>query len=51
MRPFLTEGNECFDINQPHDWELAEALVAANSQALSEISKAPDAGAAAEETR
>jgi hypothetical protein len=46
MRPFLTEGNEGFDINQPHDW-LAEALVAANSQALPEISKAPDAGAAA----
>lgn len=51
LRPFLTEGNEGFDINQPRDWELAEALVAANSQALPEISKAPYAGAAAEETR
>ena len=26
--PFLTEGLEGFDINQPEDWELAQALVA-----------------------
>jgi len=25
--PFLTEGYEGFDVNQPYDWELAEELV------------------------
>jgi CMP-N,N'-diacetyllegionaminic acid synthase len=32
--PFLTEGHEGFDVNHPHDWHLAELLVARNEAAL-----------------
>jgi N-acylneuraminate cytidylyltransferase len=27
MMPFLTEGYEGFDVNQPLDWRVAELLV------------------------
>ena len=26
--PFITEGYEGFDINDPHDWMIAERLIA-----------------------
>ena len=28
LAPFLTEGYEGFDINDPHDWMVAERLIA-----------------------
>jgi CMP-N,N'-diacetyllegionaminic acid synthase len=39
--PFLTEGYEGFDVNQPYDWRLAEELVAAGKAQLPQISQAP----------
>lgn len=35
--PFLTEGFEGFDVNHPHDWHLAELLVARGEAALPEV--------------
>jgi CMP-N-acetylneuraminic acid synthetase len=39
--PFLTEGYEGFDINNPHDWILAEQLVANGNAPLPIIPKNP----------
>ena len=39
--PFITEGHEGFDINDPHDWMLAEHLLSAGQVTLPEISQAP----------
>lgn len=35
--PFLTEGLEGFDLNMPHDWELAESLLRSGQASLPEI--------------
>jgi N-acylneuraminate cytidylyltransferase len=39
--PFLTEGHEGFDINDQHDWMVAERLVAAGAAALPSVRHAP----------
>lgn len=43
--PFLTEGDEGYDINQPDDWKLAEIKVAAGEARLPEVTVAPWRGA------
>ena len=47
--PFLTEGYEGFDVNEPRDWWFAERLVSSGDAPLPTISGAPwsAAGAAA----
>jgi CMP-N,N'-diacetyllegionaminic acid synthase len=40
--PFLTEGYEGFDINDPLDWMLAERLLAEGAVQLPEVREAPD---------
>ncbi len=37
IMPFLTQGYEGFDINQPYDWELAERLVKDGEARLPEV--------------
>jgi N-acylneuraminate cytidylyltransferase len=47
--PFLTEGYEGFDVNQPYDWRLAEELVRLGQVALPVVPQAawvPPAGEA-----
>jgi N-acylneuraminate cytidylyltransferase len=39
--PFLTEGYEGFDINDPHDWMVAERLIADRDVALPPVSQVP----------
>ena len=39
--PFLTEGYEGFDINDPHDWIIAERLLADAAIALAASGPAP----------
>ncbi len=39
--PFLTEGHEGFDINDPYDWMVAERLLADGVAALPPVSVAP----------
>jgi len=39
--PFVTEGYEGFDINDPTDWMVAERLLADGAVALSPIAQAP----------
>ncbi len=39
--PFVTEGHEGFDINDPHDWIVAEHLLADGSAALSRVPQVP----------
>ena len=39
--PFLTEGYEGFDINDPHDWMVAERLIADGEVALPPVSQVP----------
>jgi CMP-N-acetylneuraminic acid synthetase len=39
--PFLTEGHEGFDINDQHDWTVAERLVADGAAALPSVRHAP----------
>jgi N-acylneuraminate cytidylyltransferase len=39
--PFITEGDEGFDINQPDDWRLAEIKVAAGEARLPAIACTP----------
>jgi len=39
--PFLTEGYEGFDINDPYDWMVAERLLADRAVELSRVSSAP----------
>jgi CMP-N-acetylneuraminic acid synthetase len=39
--PFLTEGYEGFDINDPYDWMVAERLLAENAVTLPPVNAAP----------
>lgn len=39
--PFLTEGQEGFDINQPEDWWLAEELLKRGQAVLPPVSQSP----------
>jgi CMP-N-acetylneuraminic acid synthetase len=39
--PFLTEGHEGFDINDRHDWIVAERLIADGEAALPPVPQAP----------
>jgi CMP-N-acetylneuraminic acid synthetase len=39
--PFVTEGHEGFDINDPADWLIAERLIADGAVALHQIRQAP----------
>ena len=39
--PFLTEGYEGFDINDPHDWIIAERLLADGAVALPDVAHEP----------
>lgn len=39
--PFLTEGFEGFDVNHPHDWDLAERIVARGEARLPEVDAEP----------
>ncbi len=41
MMPFLTEGYEGFDINDPHDWMIAERLIADGQAVLPPVSQVP----------
>jgi CMP-N-acetylneuraminic acid synthetase len=41
LMPFLTEGYEGFDVNNPYDWNLAEHLVLNQSVQLPPVSKSP----------
>ena len=41
MVPFITEGYEGFDINDPHDWMIAERLVADGTVTLPEVRQTP----------
>jgi N-acylneuraminate cytidylyltransferase len=42
--PFLTEGSEGFDVNQPIDWVLAERLIAAGEAGLPSVAEPPYTG-------
>ena len=39
--PFLTEGYEGFDINDPHDWMIAERLIADGEAVLPTVPQVP----------
>ena len=39
--PFLTEGYEGFDINDPHDWMIAERLLTDGAVALPHVAQEP----------
>jgi CMP-N,N'-diacetyllegionaminic acid synthase len=39
--PFLTRGHEGFDINDPHDWMIAERLLADGAVTLPRVSQMP----------
>ena len=41
LMPFLTEGYEGFDINDPHDWMIAERLIADGQAVLPPVSPVP----------
>jgi len=41
LMPFLTEGYEGFDINDPMDWMIAERLIADGSVKLPQVKQAP----------
>ena len=41
LMPFLTEGYEGFDVNNPDDWYLAEHLVSNRNVKLPAVSKSP----------
>ena len=41
LMPFLTEGYEGFDINDPHDWMIAERLLADGAVTLPRVSQGP----------
>jgi N-acylneuraminate cytidylyltransferase len=45
MVPFITDGYEGFDINDPHDWMIAERLVADGAARLPPVRQTPYAGA------
>ena len=42
--PFITEGHEGFDINDPYDWRLASMLVDEGAAALPPVSAPPFPG-------
>jgi N-acylneuraminate cytidylyltransferase len=44
IAPFLTEGDEGMDINQPYDWFWAEQAIAAGEARLPEVDVAPYPG-------
>ena len=39
--PFMTEGHEGFDINDPYDWLVAERLIADGAAVLPAVPQAP----------
>ena len=39
--PFISEGHEGFDINDPHDWTLAEQLIAEGTATLPPVGRPP----------
>ena len=39
--PFVTEGHEGFDINDPYDWMVAERLIADGAAALPRVPQSP----------
>jgi N-acylneuraminate cytidylyltransferase len=39
LMPFITEGYEGFDINDPHDWMIAERLLADGAAALPHVGR------------
>ena len=41
LMPFLTEGYEGFDINDPHDWMIAERLIADGEVGLPPVPQVP----------
>jgi CMP-N,N'-diacetyllegionaminic acid synthase len=41
LMPFITEGYEGFDINDPHDWMIAERLLAAGTVSLPPVPQKP----------
>ena len=41
LMPFLTEGYEGFDINDPHDWMIAERLIADGDVSLPPVPQVP----------
>jgi CMP-N,N'-diacetyllegionaminic acid synthase len=41
LMPFLTEGYEGFDINDPHDWLIAERLIADGAVTLPHVAREP----------
>jgi hypothetical protein len=41
VMPFLTQGLEGFDLNQPEDWRRAEELAVAQPDALPPITRPP----------
>jgi CMP-N,N'-diacetyllegionaminic acid synthase len=41
LMPFVTEGYEGFDINHPHDWTIAERLIADGEVALPPVPQVP----------
>ena len=47
MVPFITEGHEGFDINDPHDWMIAERLIADGAVQLPTVRQAPYAAVGA----
>ena len=44
LMPFLTEGDEGYDVNDPSDWFYAEHLVSSGEARLPEVSRPPFAG-------
>jgi CMP-N,N'-diacetyllegionaminic acid synthase len=47
MVPFITEGHEGFDINDPQDWMIAEHLIAGGAAQLPPVRQAPYAAVGA----
>lgn len=41
VMPFVTDGYEGFDVNDPHDWDLAEALVKTGKATLQPVLRPP----------
>jgi N-acylneuraminate cytidylyltransferase len=47
MVPFITEGHEGFDINDPQDWMIAERLIADGVVQLPPVRQTPYAAVGA----
>jgi CMP-N-acetylneuraminic acid synthetase len=41
LMPFITERYEGFDINDPHDWMIAERLLADGAVSLPRVTREP----------